>query len=62
MFMSDHGRLVFDGALETLRRRFGEGRVLVVDFEALPESLSLPGAEVIRQDANRVWLRVAASA
>ncbi len=60
VIMIDHGRLVFDGALETLRQRFGEGRVLVVDFETPPGPLSLPGAETIRQEANRVWLRVAA--
>ena len=34
VIMIDHGKIMFDGALETLRRRFGEGRVLVVDFEA----------------------------
>ena len=60
VIMIDHGRLMFDGALETLRQRFGEGRVLVVDFETPPGPLSLPGAETIRQEANRVWLRVAA--
>ncbi len=61
VIMIDHGRLMFDGALETLRRRFGEGRVLVVDFETPPAELALPGAEVIRREANRVWLRVAAN-
>ncbi len=60
VIMIDHGRLMFDGALETLRQRFGEGRVLVVDFETPPGPLSLPGSETIRQEANRVWLRVAA--
>ena len=59
VIMIDHGRLVFDGALQTLRQRFGEGRVLVVDFETPPARLELPDAEVIRQEANRVWLRVA---
>jgi ABC-2 type transport system ATP-binding protein len=61
VIMIDHGRLMFDGALDELRRRFGEGRVLVVDFETPPEHLALPGAELIRQEANRVWLRVDAS-
>lgn len=61
VIMIDHGRLVFDGALATLRQRFGEGRVLVVDFETPPADLALPGAEVIRREANRVWLRVAAN-
>jgi ABC-2 type transport system ATP-binding protein len=61
VIMIDHGRLVFDGALDDLKRRFGEGRVLVVDFESPPTALELPGAELIRQEANRVWLRVGPS-
>jgi ABC-2 type transport system ATP-binding protein len=58
VIMIDHGRLVFDGALEELRQRFGEGRVLVIDFETSPTGLDLPGTQLIRQEANRVWLRV----
>ena len=42
VIMIDHGRLMFDGALEALRQRFGEGRVLVVDFEALPAAAVPP--------------------
>lgn len=61
VIMIDHGRLMFDGALDELRRRFGRGRVLVVDFETRPERLDLPGAELIRQEANRAWLRVDAN-
>jgi ABC-2 type transport system ATP-binding protein len=60
VIMIDHGRLVFDGALAELRRRFSEGRVLVVDFETPPAGLDLPGAQIIRREANRVWLRVGA--
>ena len=60
VIMIDHGRLVFDGALAELRRRFSDGRVLVVDFEAPPAGLDLPGAQIIRREANRVWLRVGA--
>ena len=61
VIMIDHGRLMFDGALDELRRRFGGGRVLVVDFETPPEQLIVPGAEVIRQEASRAWLRVDAN-
>lgn len=57
--MIDRGKIMFDGALETLRRRFGQGRVLVVDFEELPAAIDLPGTEQVRAEANRAWLRVA---
>ncbi len=58
VIMIDHGRIMFDGALETLRRRFGEGRMLVVDFETLPRDLALPGAQLMRTEGNRAWFRV----
>jgi ABC-2 type transport system ATP-binding protein len=54
----DGGRLVFDGALADLRARVGGERVLVVDFEVAPAAIHLPGARLIRQEANRAWLRV----
>ena len=60
VIMIDHGKLMFDGALAALRQQFGKGRVLVVDFENMPPALSLPGAELIRTEANRAWLRVRA--
>ena len=58
VIMIDRGRLVFDGALADLRRRFGDQRVLVVDFAEEPGEIVLPGARVIRQEANRAWLGV----
>ncbi|MCX6028719.1 MAG: ATP-binding cassette domain-containing protein [Chloroflexi bacterium] len=58
VIMIDGGRLVFDGALADLRARVGGERVLVVDFETLPAAIHLPGARLIRQEANRAWLRV----
>ncbi|MCX7668836.1 MAG: ABC transporter ATP-binding protein [Anaerolineae bacterium] len=59
VIMIDHGRLVFDGALATLRARFGRGRVLAVDFESAPETVSLPGATLMRTEGHRAWFRIA---
>ena len=58
VIMIDHGRLMFDGALATLRARFGRGRILVVDFETMPDAVSLPGAALIRTEGNRAWFRI----
>jgi ABC-2 type transport system ATP-binding protein len=58
IIMIDHGHLVFDGALAALRDRFGGGRVLVVDFAEAPSEVNLPGVQLVRQEANRVWLHV----
>lgn len=56
----DHGRVIYDGGLESLRERYGRWRTLVVDLEeALPDGMrmSIPGAETIRHEGLRHWLR-----
>jgi len=61
VIMIDRGRLMYDGALAELRARFGEGRVLVVDFDSsavAAASISLPAAQFMRQEGRRAWFRV----
>jgi ABC-2 type transport system ATP-binding protein len=55
----DHGRLIYDGALEALRTRYGRWRTLVVDLSDIEvvERVCLPLAEVVQADGPRVWLR-----
>jgi ABC-2 type transport system ATP-binding protein len=53
----DHGKLLFDGQLETLRDRFGGGRELVVDLATACEDVSVDGAQVIARDGLRVTYR-----
>ena len=50
----DHGKLLFDGALETLQNRFGGMRQLVVDFAETYTDLEIDGASVVSRDGNRV--------
>ncbi len=50
----DRGRLLFDGLLESLRRRFGGERVLVVDFAEPYEDVSLSGASIHAREGLRV--------
>jgi ABC-2 type transport system ATP-binding protein len=45
----DHGRLLFDGTLDTLRRRFGGKRELAVDFAQEYESVEVEGAQVVEK-------------
>jgi ABC-2 type transport system ATP-binding protein len=57
LLIIDHGRVIYDGALETLRERHGTRRMVVVDFtEPLPP-VDLPPAEVVKVDGPRQWLR-----
>jgi ABC-2 type transport system ATP-binding protein len=53
----DHGRLLYDGELARLRTQFETARTLVVDLVESGPPLTVPGAEVVRTDGPRQWLR-----
>ncbi|MGI8554216.1 MAG: ABC transporter ATP-binding protein [Dehalococcoidia bacterium] len=57
MLIIDHGRLIFDGDLETIRERFGGERTLIVDLEETAVALDVPGATTVKVDGPRQWLR-----
>jgi ABC-2 type transport system ATP-binding protein len=52
----DHGRLAYDGDLDTLRTAVGASRQLVVDLARPGEPIELPGIDVIRTEGPRQWL------
>jgi ABC-2 type transport system ATP-binding protein len=52
----DHGHLVYDGGLETLKDRYGTERILVVDLEEPRPPLAVEGARVIKVDGPRQWI------
>ncbi len=53
----DHGRLVYDGALDGLHTVGESERMLVVDLEReLPPIEDVPGARVVRVEGPRQWL------
>jgi ABC-2 type transport system ATP-binding protein len=57
LVLIDHGRLLYDGALEVLRARFGDERRLRAQFEGpAPEELP-PGVEELERGAERLVLR-----
>jgi ABC-2 type transport system ATP-binding protein len=49
----DQGKLLFDGALDTLQTRFGGRWQLVVDFAEIYPDVSVEGAEVVRLEGLR---------
>jgi ABC-2 type transport system ATP-binding protein len=53
----DHGRLLFDGQLETLLTRFGGKRELVVDLAEPYADVAVDGAEVAERDGLRITYR-----
>lgn len=57
LLVVDRGRVLHDGAIDSLRERHGEERTLVVDLaEPLPP-LRVPHARVTRVEGPRQWLR-----
>jgi ABC-2 type transport system ATP-binding protein len=50
----DHGQLLYDGALDILRDRFGGKRKLVVDFAQDYAEVNVEGAEVVEREGLRV--------
>ena len=58
----DHGTAVFDGSLVDLHRSGGSQRTLVVDLRDEQEPIAVAGAETVRVEGPRQWLRFPAEA
>lgn len=49
----DHGRVVHDGSLESLRRRYGSTRTVVAELtEPLTRPVTLPGVRLVASEAD----------
>jgi ABC-2 type transport system ATP-binding protein len=57
MLVIDRGRVIYDGDLERLRRRFGGESVLIVDLEEPGPPIEVDGARFERMEGPRQWLR-----
>ena len=57
MLIIDHGRVILDGPLTAVRDRFGGERTLVVDLEEPGDPIVVDGAQVVKIDGPRQWLR-----
>lgn len=57
LLIIDHGRVIEDGSVETMKERYGGERTLVVDLVEPGPPLVVEGAEVIRVAGPRQWLR-----
>jgi ABC-2 type transport system ATP-binding protein len=62
LLVIDHGSLIWDGAIDQLKERYGGERTLVVDLEVPAPPLDVPGARVEKVDGPRQWLRFKGSA
>jgi ABC-2 type transport system ATP-binding protein len=57
LLVIDHGTLIWDGAIDDLKERYGAERTLIVDLEEPAPPLEVAGAVIERVDGPRQWLR-----
>lgn len=57
MIVINHGQVVEDGPLQDLVGRLAPYRVLVVDSDTIPPGLVFDRAEIIKQEAHRLWIK-----
>jgi ABC-2 type transport system ATP-binding protein len=57
LLVIDQGRLIWDGQIDDLKRRYGAERLLIVDLEEAMPPLKIEGARVEKVDGPRQWLR-----
>ncbi|HYF92606.1 MAG TPA: ATP-binding cassette domain-containing protein [Symbiobacteriaceae bacterium] len=59
MILIDKGTVIYDGPVAQIKERFGKARTLVVDLEpnGSGDRLEVAGAELIKREGSRFWLR-----
>lgn len=53
----DHGRIILDDRLESVRSNFDDDRLLVVEFKNEQEKIDIPGLKIVRAEKNKRWLK-----
>ena len=53
----DHGHVIYDGNIDSIKDRFGDQRTLIIDLEEAQDPIDIEGAEVLKVDGPRQWLR-----
>ena len=56
MMIIDHGRVIYDGTVDDIKRRYGKKRRLIVDLADDYTELTVPFANIIRREDHRAWL------
>ena len=53
----DHGKIIYDGSIDEIRRRFGTESILLIDFKEPPDGLKVDGALEIQLEGIRASIR-----
>jgi ABC-2 type transport system ATP-binding protein len=57
MMIIDHGKIIYDGTVEEIKKRYGKKRRLVIDLAEDYNEVNVPGIETIRRVDHRAWLQ-----
>ena len=57
LLIIDHGQVIEDGSVSEIKARYGGERTLVVDLVEPGPPLTVTGADVVRVEGPRQWLR-----
>ena len=56
LIIIDSGKIIYDGGIDALKKRYGKTRMLIVDLAQGYSDIQLEGVDLIRRDGNRIWL------
>ena len=52
----DSGKIIYDGGIDALKKRYGKTRMLIVDLAQVYSDIQLDDVDLTRRDGNRIWL------
>ena len=56
LIIIDSGKIIYDGGIDALKKRYGKTRMLIVDLAQAYSDIQLAGADLTRREGNRIWL------
>ena len=52
----DSSKIIYDGGIDALKKRYGKTRMLIVDLAQVYSDIQLDDVDLTRRDGNRIWL------
>ena len=56
LIIIDSGKIIYDGGIEALKKRYGKTRMLIVDLAQTYPDIHLENVSLTRREDNRIWL------
>ena len=56
LIIIDSGKIIYDGGIDALKKRYGKTRMLIVDLAQGYSNIQLEAVDLTRRAGNRIWL------